>query len=483
MKLLWRLKDNEIQVIIFSSSYEYFFEGVKMKNLGIKLFSVLVILLFCLSPLGAIDLNQGDNVTHSNHNGTDIKDVNDTIKDVNDTIKDDDTDKVNDGDIEDKSVNGTDVGLDDDGTDVEKQNVSSNGTNSSEKLDQEYDPALHLSVDDINYGETAVVKMWITNDLINYLDPVTVKITGPDYSNEFNVRVWQREGINEFKVEDLPPGDYIITASVAGSRVIKPTKLTSWFSVKKHKVNLTAQVNDVELGETPVLRVTCDKGLEGNITIYSNWSDDKFTVDASHDSFSYQLDRNMAPGNYYCVVSYSGDKIHDSAVMCDFFTVKKHDPNMKVEVDDIVQGDKIFVKFHANKSLNCDVRYMVMSCPSSSSNSSLGEGSIHTVHLVNGEANASLSNSLPTGNYFISATCVGDDSFKEVNTSAYFRVKSDSDLAPGNYNASVISSGSQYYKPDLKSVGFTVKEKSANHAGSNLSINLLKKVLLEDNGL
>ena len=54
-----------------------------MKNSSIKLFSMLVIMLLCLSPLSAIDLNQGDNTPLIN--GTDTK-KNNNIIDANDTI-------------------------------------------------------------------------------------------------------------------------------------------------------------------------------------------------------------------------------------------------------------------------------------------------------------------------------------------------------------------------------------------------------------
>ena len=72
-----------------------------MNNLGIKVLSVFIVLLFCLSPLGAIDFNQGDNATNINNNTATIKDVNDTIK-------------VNDSDMEIKSVNDTVVDSDND---------------------------------------------------------------------------------------------------------------------------------------------------------------------------------------------------------------------------------------------------------------------------------------------------------------------------------------------------------------------------------
>ena len=73
-----------------------------MKNLSIKLFSMLVIMLLCLSPLSAIDLNQGDNTPIIN--GTDTKNDN-NIADVNDTINN--NIKDNNSNVEIKSINET----------------------------------------------------------------------------------------------------------------------------------------------------------------------------------------------------------------------------------------------------------------------------------------------------------------------------------------------------------------------------------------
>ena len=55
--------------------------------------------MFCLSPLGAIDLGQGDNSSQINNKGTGFKDLNDTV------IAEDDND---DNDMEIKSNNKTD---------------------------------------------------------------------------------------------------------------------------------------------------------------------------------------------------------------------------------------------------------------------------------------------------------------------------------------------------------------------------------------
>ena len=392
----------------FHLHYNYFFEGVKMKNLGIKLFSVLVILLFCLSPLGAIDLGHGDNATHINdNNGTDIKDVNDTIK-------------VNDSDVEIKSVNDTAVDLDNDENDVECKDLSFNDTNSSKKL-KGYDVGLHAKVDDCYYGQSPVLKIWVTDEYFGHAN-VDISVSGNGYHEEFSPLIEGKN--NQIKLNDsLSPGTYVVTVKFGDKYgYYNNVTVSDFFTVKKNKISLKAHVDDVELGKTPVLRVTSEKGLNGNVTIYSNWSGEKFTVDASHESFSYELDRNMAPGNYCCMVTYSGDDTHDAAVSAGFFSVNKHDPNATVDVDDIVQGDDIFMKFHANKALNCDVKYVVLTVPSSPSNSSLKDGSIMHVKLVNGEANATLENSLGPGRYFVAGTVEGDDNFKAADFYKEFKV-------------------------------------------------------------
>ena len=96
-----------------------------MKNLSIKLFSMLVIMLLCLSPLSAIDLNQGDNTPIIN--GTNTKNDN-YIADVNDTINN--NIKDNNSDVEIKSINKTENLKNKE----EFKNLSLNDTNATKNL-------------------------------------------------------------------------------------------------------------------------------------------------------------------------------------------------------------------------------------------------------------------------------------------------------------------------------------------------------------
>lgn len=376
-----------------------------MNNRGIKLFSILVIFLFCLSPLGAIGLNQGDNATHVNDNNTN----NTEIKDINDTIK----------------VNEV-VDLDNDKSNVESQNITLNDSNSSLNS-KGHDIGLHASISDCDYGQSPVLKIWCTSDAFgqSYFD---VFVTGPGYSENFTKDIYSKSA--EFKLSDnLTPGRYNVTVVFMGypygekSTYFDDAEVTTSFTVKKLKVRLHALMDDIELGQSPTIHISYEKGLTGKITISSNFSDEKYPCDAAeHNSFTCHFYDKPNPGSYYCLVSYSGDDYHDSAATLCFFKVNKHDPNFTIQTGDIVEGDKILVKFQADWSLNCNVNYTVLPVPSTSSDSSSKLGTMHTIKLVNGKANATLDNSLGPGKYFISANCEGDDSYRSSSASAEFKV-------------------------------------------------------------
>ena len=321
-----------------------------MKNLGIKLFSVLVILLFCLSPLGAIDLGQGDNATYANdNNGTDIKDVNDTIEN-NHTVK------VNDSDIEIKKLNET-ADLNEEGNEIESQGMSSNDSDSSQNLKMA-ELGLHVSVDDTSLGQSPVMKIW-TDDSRLIDSPIYISILGPNYYEEYEVDI--SKGTNEFKLsDDLSPGTYLVTADFPGYPAGRggywdPETATDYFTVNKLKPNLEAHIDNINPEDNPVVKFTCSDDLVNNIKISSPYLSKDYVVHASKGSFECKLDENFTPGNYYCTISYSGDDTHDSTKFRAYFDVDKYDPNLKISIADIHEGEYPVVKIKTNESYNGNV--------------------------------------------------------------------------------------------------------------------------------
>ena len=328
-----------------------------MNTLKIKFIGLLVILLFCLSPLSAIDFNHVANVPHNNNinNSFNIKKLNNAIS-VNDTIE------SNDSDAEIKGINETDDAShneNDDAShnenDVVIQNLSKNDSNYTPNL-KIGNLGLHAKIDDCYYGNYPVLKVWCTDKgfIKGYFD---INVTGPGYSEVYR-KFFRQEG--EFKLRpNLTPGTYTVTVHYVGdsdgeNKYYDDAQVTDFFTVHKLKVNIKAHVDDVEYGEKPVLKFTCPDGLKGNITISPNFTNDNIVFDASKGSFEYEFDEDLAPGPYNCIVYYSGDGIHDCALSGAFFNVNKHVPDLNASQNDtcVNQKEDLGIKANASNETN-----------------------------------------------------------------------------------------------------------------------------------
>lgn len=383
-----------------------------MKNFLLKFFSVFVILLFCLSPLVAIDLEQGVNLTHANENNcTDINEVNGTIK-------------VNDSDVEIKGVNGTVVdkkinGVNDTAADfnnettVEIQNMSSNDTNSTLMLNGEK-LGLRIKVDDVHCGERAIMKVWVDNEDFNYAD-FKLSVTGPNYSKDYKIIFYQ--GFDKVELEDLPAGTYIVTLTFSDEpyNYFDSETARDYFTVYKKKTDLNAHIDNINFGDKPVVKFTSSDDLEGNITISSPKFSKDYKLPASKGSFDYELDGDLAPGQYYCTIYYSGDEIHDSGIFSCYFDVNKYDPDLSISIGDIHVGENPVVKIKANKSLNGNVMVRFRD------ENGLYYGS-REVPVVDGVGELTVINSYLIGEHSATAIFYGDDTFSPSEKSTKFTV-------------------------------------------------------------
>ena len=209
---------------------EYF--GDLMKNLGKKIFTVFIVLLFCLSPLGAIDLNQGDNSSHLNdlNDGSHLNDLNGT-------------------DIEIKSINETDESIK--GNDVESQKLSINDSNSSKSLSKK-NVNIVMEVDDTTYGEAAVVKIWFkSSGFGTYYSP---KVVVEDrYTHEVYTKDYFTKGYNEIKLrKDLDPSTYTVTFEYRGS--------SAWYQSSRGLSSSPSDHSDSDLQTAPTcFLLSCDR--------------------------------------------------------------------------------------------------------------------------------------------------------------------------------------------------------------------------------
>lgn len=146
-----------------------------MKKLNFKFFGLLIIFIYCLAPLCAVDFG------HDNNNsGNDAQH------------------------IEDKKIGNMTVKLKLD------TNNDSKAHNVSQSLKGE-NIGLNAEIDSVQYGETPVLKVWCTNDdFYNTMDAV-ITVSGDNYSSKISVKIKDRQ-INEYELgDDLPAGNYTVS--------------------------------------------------------------------------------------------------------------------------------------------------------------------------------------------------------------------------------------------------------------------------------
>ena len=395
-----------------------------MNNSLIKFLGIFLIFLFCFSPLGAIDLDQGDNSTHINDkdnnsaqiidNSTDFKDLNGTV------IVDDDSSHDDDNDMEIESDNGTDdkKAID---YDVEIQNVTVNDSNSSKNL-QKINPKLSMECEDSVYGESAILKIIFANKECGYCYDQRAVLYS--YEDRHEEAIWidtLHQGCNAIKLrEDLPPGRYYLRYGFKGGTYFDDAFVTTEFTVHKRDPAINCSIKDIGYGEKPVVNVykgDCFVAEGDYVYVSSPQFSQKYKIHVTGKPISFELDEDLPAGRYTCDVVYPGDSIHNSQNTSVTFDVKKLDPNLTVDAkDSILQGENLDIEIRANKAVNADV-----TCK-------LGRD-FQKVHLVNGVGHATINcRNLALGNYKLCAYMDGDDIFNPGIDFADFKVVENTKL-------------------------------------------------------
>lgn len=237
------------------------------------------------------------------------------------------------------------------------------------------------------------------------------------YSHEVYTKKYFTRGCNEIKLrDDLPVGTYTVTYEFKDGVYWKDKTVTDTFTVKKVSSDLKASIEDVYVGEKPVVKLSSAEDLGGEVIISSPQFSKDYNVNLQGGSGTCTIDEDLPAGNYSCTLSYPGDLIYDSQDLTIDFAVNRHDPNLTVQVDDVIEDDPFTVRIRADESLNGNVTYLIKS---------RGGDPIpitRSVKIVDGVANSTLETHLNPGTYSVSAYFYGDDYFTESTDFSTFNV-------------------------------------------------------------
>ena len=499
-----------------------------MKEIGFKIVSIFIILMFCLAPLSALDLNAGDNNTK--YEDKSINEGNINVDDVDINADDSNTKDVDTADadshIKDKDA---DTQIKDESADIKHVKADKSEAKLSDKL---IDPNLKISIEDIYQGEDAIVKVTAHSGFTQILN---VKL-----ENGAQCYVDVKKGYGEGKISGLEPDVHTASTKSIADNTYHSGEATTTFTVKdKVDPNLKISVKSVIQGEKPVAKITANSTINDLVVVKINGSSNEYNVKLVDGAAEAKIFEELAPGDYSATVSYDGNKVFKPATKTAKFSVKAGDladPDLSVSVADFTVGGKAKVEVNANSTI--DNEYVVVKLNSSDEE--------HPVKLTNGHASITLDDDLSPGKYTALVSYDGDDTFNPAIANTSFKVNdkvdpklnikvSDiaqgekavahisanktlngnvvvtlnsssneylaslengvgnvtiiEDLEPGNYTATVTFKGDSTFKKSTKSTKFTVNEKDLDDPNISISIADINKgenaiaVIKADSGL
>ena len=413
-----------------------------MKGMNLKLFSIFIILIFCLAPLNALDLNQDDNntkYTDSVHK--------DNLEIENSTFVANDTDSV---EVKDVNITADEIKNKTSKNDEQKtaNETMKSLSNKTKSLDEREDSYVQLVISDVHPGDDIYI---FVNALPTFTDDVTIKTS---WSNEvYNVHV--KEGFAYIVVKnDLPVGTYKATVKFDGNDEFIPRESTKTFRViekKQYPVdpNLRAYLRPavVEKGNPAFLEIYTDASINDKVKVKLNTSTATPTVEIK-DGYGNITFSNLDVGEYTVTVTYAGNKNFSSSEVTKNFTVRekiiKPDPDLSMTINDVYEGDKIFAEVHTNKTYSGYVGINIDDIPG-----------VYSVRIDDGYGNKNISEKLAPGKHNATAVFYETPEFAESTKTYSFQVnKHDEDLSVGEHIATARYDGNKKFNPSENSTSF-----------------------------
>ena len=370
-----------------------------MKNFGLKIACVFIILMYCLAPLSALDLNQDDNNKYIEHDtgdrGIDTKDV-----DVASEQKDrqdkslDDADSVETKDLDTNSVKG------------KNQDVEKSTEDKSLQIEKR-SPKLTIHIRNIHIGERATAEITADKSFKG-----TVNVYLKDSPLQYSVYVKNGYGKVSFK-KPLPAGRYTATVKYAGNYKYQADKSLTTFYVNKFDPNLSIKVDDITEGQKATVKISANKAFTGYVYVsfHGDLMPQKVFVKKGYAKVT--LDEKLNVGTYTATVKYTGDRKFNPSEDSTRFTVKaKIDPNLSIKVDDITEGQKAVVVVTANETVNGEANIKLNH-----------SNAVYPINIVDGYATVTLDDDLAPGDYLATVSFLGDDTFNASESSTTFNVK------------------------------------------------------------
>ncbi|MBE6503867.1 MAG: hypothetical protein E7Z76_06245, partial [Methanobrevibacter sp.] len=203
--------------------------------------------------------------------------------------------------------------------------------------------SVNVTANDTAYGTPVKVTVQVGENQTGF---VTITVNGKNYSAKIN------KGNATFTLIDLDVGNYTIDVVYEGDDTyLNSTNHTS-FNVTKLNTDLVINGGNSTYGEKAVIVVTVDAGVEGNITIkLNNTQQTTMTEKIINGKAVFNLTK-LAAGNYTVNAVYNGNDIYsinntESAT----FEIKKANPDLRFDLSSFVIYDNATMSISINDEI------------------------------------------------------------------------------------------------------------------------------------
>ena len=404
-----------------------------MKKFSLKIACIFIILMYCLAPLSALDLNQDDNNKYINQE-TDDSSI--AVKDVNVTKEttDENKDNVDAADVaDDKAV------ADASSVDSKKQDVKKADDEDKKLSAGHVNPKLSIRVQDTKVGNKQNVEIYAVS---LFSGDVVVSFHGDLAPHTVHVKNgYARVALDE----DLMAGTYTATVKFDGDDYFKESSAKTSFTVGKGNPNLDIKVSDIAYGEKAAVEVTGNKAFTGDVVVSFHGDLAPHKIHVENGYAKETIDDKLAVGIYTATVKFDGNEnfVKDSSLT--YFTVHKANPDLGIKVEDVSYGEKATVEITAIDSFTGDV-YVSFHGPLNP----------HKVHVENGQATVTIDEDLAVGPHTATVSYAGNANYKASSDQTSFRVhRADPNLSikvddiDAGEKATVEISGNEIFTGDV----------------------------------
>lgn len=272
--------------------------------------------------------------------------------------------------------------------------------------------SLKVEVDNITLGDVAVIRITVPE---NATGNVTIEI-----GNEYKQTVGVVDGEFTVTVPGLTVGNKTVKVTYNGDGRFLPITESANFTVGKSAVEMNVVAQNVTYGEKVPITVFIDG--EGTVTIKYDGGEDTKDIENGKVEFEVGLDA----GNYTINVTYNGNDNVNATSAAVNVTVAKADPNIEVEVKDIVYGDVEYIIITSNAPGNVTV--MINGVEEVVELTLGGNKVLRATRgpaTYNGKSTVDVYN-LGAGNYVVDVTYNGDENYNKRTVTADFDVVKDS---------------------------------------------------------